>query len=233
MEVIRELLGRHLDPRIFEYGFASLRGLLPACFDEFPSGISILRQLDDGIVDGIDRGPTRAYLDHYRAINDELNGLVVRIADDLRRAGWSSEPVPATVDDPTLQENYRATLSVPVSHKMVATRAGLGWVGKTDLLVSTRFGTRIRLASILTTAPVIPGQPIDESRCGGCAACVDACPAQAANGDLWNVGRSRNDFFDAFACRRYCRRISDEKLGEAISLCGLCVRVCPRGRAHS
>jgi epoxyqueuosine reductase QueG len=233
MDAIRDLLARHLDPTIFEYGFADLRGLLPASLDAFPSGISILRKLDDGIVDGIDRGPTRAYLDHYNATNDELNGLVVRIAEDLRRAGWASEPVPATVDDPTLQERYRATLSVPVSHKMVATRSGLGWVGKTDLLVSVRFGTRIRLASVLTTAPVIHGHPIDESRCGACTSCVEACPAQAANGELWNVSRARNDFFDAFACRRYCRRISDEKLGEAISLCGVCVLVCPRGRSRS
>lgn len=224
------MMGRHLDPRRLEYGFADLRGLLPAPLDGFPSGVSILRRLDDGIVDGIGRGPTRAYLDHYQSINDELNGLVALIAEDLRRAGWSSEPVPATVDDLTLQERHRATLSVPVSHKMVATRAGLGWVGKTDLLVSSRFGTRIRLASILTTAPVIPAQPIDESRCGGCSACVDACPAHAANGQQWNVGRSRDEFFDAFACHRYCRRISDENLGEAISLCGMCVRICPRGR---
>jgi epoxyqueuosine reductase QueG len=40
------------------------------------------------------------------------------------------------------------------SHKMVATRAGLGWIGKTDLFVSNKYGPRVRLASIRIDAPV-------------------------------------------------------------------------------
>jgi epoxyqueuosine reductase QueG len=36
---------------------------------------------------------------------------------------------------------------------MAATRAGIGWIGKKDLLVSEKFGPRNRLASVLTNYP--------------------------------------------------------------------------------
>jgi len=232
MPNLLDLLAAHLPPPRYDFGVGDLRGLLPAPYDAFPLGIAILRQLDDDILAGIAAGPTPAYLDHYHAINRELADRSERLAQALREIGHDSLALPPTVDDPNLQAHYLANLAVPVSHKLVATRAGRGWIGKTDLLVSTKFGPRIRLASVLTYAPLPTDSPIDDSRCGRCDDCVAACPAQAANGLRWRAGLAREVFFDAFACRTYCRKISQETLGEAISLCGLCVRVCPVGSSH-
>jgi len=55
---IDTILASHLDAGRFEYGFADLRGLLGSEYSGFSDGISILRPLDDDIVDAITEGPT-------------------------------------------------------------------------------------------------------------------------------------------------------------------------------
>ena len=230
MESICRVLNSHLNGECYEYGFADLRGLVTGPYARYGYGISIVRHLDDGIIDGIEAGPTRDYFDHYHAINDELNRAVGCIEQDLVALGLEAEAVPSTVRDEMLDAKLRATLTYPLSHKMVATRAGLGWIGKTDLLITLRFGPRVRLASILTTAPLKAGVPIIEGECGECSVCVDQCPAHAATGQSWRAGDPRELFFDAFACKAQCRKISLELLNEQISICGKCVCVCPLGR---
>jgi epoxyqueuosine reductase len=65
------------------------------------------------------------------------------------------------------------------------------------------------------------------SRCGACRACVDACPAGAGRDVLWRAGVPSADLFDARACELQCARNEGERGG----LCGICVAVCPFGRA--
>lgn len=227
---VKTILEQHLPSSLYDYGFADLSGLLNYQFSDYRYGISLLRKLDDGIIDGITGGPTAAYLRHYHDINEELNVNVSRIAKELSDLGMKSFPVKATVDDSELDDEYRKTLEYKISHKMIATRSGLGWIGKTDLLVSKRFGPRVRLASVLTDCVLPPGNPVERSLCGTCRVCTTACPAQAATGQAWTVGTHRNVFFNPFKCMTYCRTIAKERLGEEISLCGKCVAVCPRGR---
>jgi len=235
MDRIHSIIRSHLDGSVYEYGFANLAGFLAPQFSEFTHGISILRKLDDAIIDAIADGPTREYFDLYHAIHNELNDHVGRIASELTDSGIPCRAIPATVEDNELDDEYRENLVYVFSHKLVATRAGLGWIGKTDLLVSKRFGPRARLASILSEYPLEQSrEAIDSSQCGNCSLCVDACPGQVATGKSWNVDTYRNEFFDPFKCRDYCRKISGEKLDEAISLCGKCIQVCPRGKTgHS
>jgi epoxyqueuosine reductase len=230
MQAIHQVLRSYLDSSDYEYGFAELSGLLKGRYAKYSYGISILRRLDATILDAIENGPTPAYAGHYESINHELDDVVGRIAAELSAQGIVCEGVPATYHDAELDEQYQATLTCPLSHKLVATRAGLGWIGRTDLLVSRRFGPRVRLASIVTTRPLRTEQPITESQCDSCRICVELCPAQAANGHAWYAGALREEFFDAFKCRDYCRRISLKRLGKCISLCGKCVSVCPLGR---
>ena len=77
---------------------------------------------------------------------------------------------------------------------MVATRAGLEWIGKTDLLITKKFGPRLRLTSILLKDRVIPeSKHIDISRCGTCNICVEICPAKQQtekSGILPSIGKS-------------------------------------------
>ncbi len=224
------VLNRHLDDVRYVYGFADLRGLLSGPYADYGYGVSIVRHLDNAIIDGIAEAPTRAYFDHYHAINRELNGLVEGMVAELRELGHDCKGVLATATDQELDADARAALRYPVSHKQVATRAGLGWIGKTDLLITERFGPRVRLSSILTKSPLETTQPIDASRCGSCSLCVTRCPAKAASGLSWDTSVPREAFFDPFACRAYCLKISAQALNEKISICGRCVNVCPYGK---
>lgn len=214
---------------LYEIGFASLRGLLEPQWSRYRSGISLARKLDDSIIDGISDGPTNAYYDHYHRVNVELHQKgeeIVKLLSDYDIEAVSVKP---TVKDHELDEDYRKTLRYSFSHKMIATRSGTGWIGKTDLLVTRKFGPRVRLASILMTAAVpVIAEPVNESLCGTCNICVESCPAKASTGKLWSTGIDRNEFFDPFRCRAYCRKISAEKIQKEISLCGICVSVCPR-----
>lgn len=151
----------------YEIGYASLSGLLKPEYAKYKYGISLARKLDDQIIDQISNGPTDLYYDLYCNINNELNLKTELISNLLKTYHIEAYPIKATVEDGELEDIYKKTLRYPFSHKLVATRSGIGWIGKTDLLVTSRFGPRVRLASILMTANISDsGVPIDESQCG-------------------------------------------------------------------
>ena len=155
-------------------------------FADFSFGISIARKLDDNIVDEIIDAPTPEYLHHYEEINHLTLAIAESIACDLNHEGIGAIAIKPTIltDNSELDEKY-PTLRYDISHKMVATRAGLGWIGKTDLFISKEFGARLRLISILMSTEVEPDcKPIDKSRCGTCSICVEICPVRAAKGQL-------------------------------------------------
>jgi len=227
-EKIAEIVG---NKDVYVYAFANLDGLLDKRYAEFNHAISIARKLDDAIVDAVHKGPTEKYLQEYRNANAELSTKVNDLSNMLFHENIKNAPIKPTYEDDELDENYFKTLRTEFSHKMAATRAGLGWIGKTDLLVTLKFGPRVRLATVLVDYQFqTTGIPIIASKCGACTECVDKCPAQAANGMLWNTGIDRNDFYDAFKCREKCRELSKINLNETISLCGICVSACPMGK---
>jgi epoxyqueuosine reductase QueG len=154
------------------------------------------------------------------------------IKNEFQKCGIDSIVIEPTISTSSLEfGKYRKTLTVEVSHKMVATRAGLGWIGKTDLLITKEFGPRLRLVSLLINQkPEGDYHPIDKSRCGKCTICVDKCPAKASNGLLWNINIHRDTFFDAHKCRNKCGELAKQKLNVDIRICGICVSVCPIAR---
>jgi hypothetical protein len=104
-------------------------------------------------------------------------------------------PVQATVHESELDAEYFTTLRHDFSHKMTATHAGLGWIGKTDLLVSQDFGPRVRLASLLVDYPLKDaGTPVTESRCGSCRICVTHVPARRPMHAMETRKLDRNEF---------------------------------------
>jgi len=69
----------------FVFGVADLRGLLIEEFKEYPFGISIAKKLDDHIVDGIENGPTQAYISHNEEVNSELQNIASNISCELNK----------------------------------------------------------------------------------------------------------------------------------------------------
>jgi epoxyqueuosine reductase QueG len=229
IKIIDDILKEHLLPaENYIFGFADLTGLLLNKFDGFNYGISIGCKLDYEIVDKVINGPTPEYYSHYRQINKDLSLLTKKISDDLNNNNIETLKINPTVSTSELDSVYFNTLRTDLSHKMVATRAGLGWIGKTDLFISREFGPRLRLVSILLKNPVIPKlKPVDVSRCGNCSICVDICPAEAANGKPWDITVDREEFYDPWKCRNQCAEFGRNILGLDVRICGICVAACP------
>lgn len=230
--IIDEIVRRHLIPAENHiYGFANLTGLLQNKFAGFDFGISIGRMLDSVIVDKIINGPTPEYYLHYKKANEDLASLTKRISVDLNKNGIETLNIDPTVSTSELDTVYFNTLRTDLSHKMVATRAGLGWIGKTDLFISKKFGPRLRLVSILLKSSVkSKSSPVNRSRCGNCNICIEICPAKAANGKLWDITVEREEFFDPFKCRNQCAEFGRSRLGLDARICGICVAACPVGQ---
>jgi epoxyqueuosine reductase QueG len=112
-----------------------------------------------------------------------------------------------------------------ISHKIAANLAGLGWIGKNCLLITPEYGPRVRLATVLTDAPLKTGKPIT-NRCEECSRCIEICPISAFTGVSFDPAEPRDVRFRAHKCKDYTDKRA-KRMGEGI--CGLCVHICPFG----
>ena len=199
-------------------GFADVEGLAA-----LPRAVVVAMRHSPEVLADAEDMPNPGYADEYAALNERLTELARKIAARLEAAGCEVRVNQATVDtiDPE-------TLAAPFSHKMAATRAGLGWIGKSALLVTRGLGAAVRMASVLTDAPLVVGGPIGESECGECVICVEACPAGAIRGESWRAGMARGELLDARRCHQF-RTEAAERNGVERPRCGVCLAVCPRG----
>jgi epoxyqueuosine reductase QueG len=202
-------------------GFADITRLPGEVTGGLPRAVSIGVALNQTIVGEISEGPTRPYYAEYQQVNDLLARLCERTVHILTEAGYRAEAVRATTEkfDPL-------TLSTQTQHKSIATRAGLGWIGKSALLITKKYGPALRFGSVLTNAEFETGEPVDSSHCGRCRECVDRCPAGAIIGHNWSVGDPREAMYDAFACRDMATTLSG-KQGIVSTICGICINACP------
>jgi epoxyqueuosine reductase QueG len=200
-------------------GFGDMSGLA-----HLPRAVVIAVRHSPEVFASAEEMPTYAYYQEYLSLNERLDEIAGSIAEVLRDAGYAAQVNPAT----QRQLDY-ATLAAPFPHKTAATRAGLGWIGKSGLLVTRELGPAVRLSSVLTAAPLVSGAPITESECGECTACEEACPGGAISGLEWRAGMAREEFFDAFACARAARARAQAR-GIEQTVCGICMLVCPKRR---
>lgn len=192
--------------------------------DGFTRAVSIAVRLPQAVCDEIDDRPTPAYAKAYAAANDLLDHIARQTAEALQRDGRRSLPIPAS------QVLDRETWTASISHKAVARMAGLGWQGKSLLLVTPQFGPRVRLSTILTDAPLVADGPV-KNRCGSCKVCHDACPAGAIKGvRTRDRYRNREEAVDLARCAELLTERFAKLPGIGSSICGVCVKVCPFGR---
>lgn len=89
----------------------------------------------------------------------------------------------------------------PLLHKTIAGLAGLGWIGKHNLLVTKKYGSAISISSVLTNAPLksMREKPLIPS-CGNCNICKEMCKPNAIKGETWECGVEREKIVDVFSC---------------------------------
>lgn len=187
----------------------------------FPIGISVAVPLPVNIVKSLKKLPTWEYYDAYCTLNNKLDDIICEGAEFLSKKGYTA--LAQTRDYVDLDREHWIS---PIPHKTVATRSGLGWIGKNCLLVTHEFGSAVRISSFLTDAPLLCDTPIDVSFCGECTLCVDACPAQALTGTLWKKKTKREQIIDVQKCYRKQKEIMFAGTGIDKDLCGKCFAVC-------
>lgn len=173
-------------------------------------GISLGVRLSDSILEEIEDSPTKLYYHHYRQVNFLLDRIALQLSLFIQKEGFQSIPIPASqVIDWTSQRGH-------LSHKAVAREAGLGWIGRNNLLVNPTHGARIRLVTILTDLPMRVDHPIEQD-CGECKACISVCPAGAI--------KETPEQFDHVVCYEKLKEFQRSRLvGQYI--CGVCVKAC-------
>lgn len=220
MEKIRPLL---IKEGASEVGFADLRETELQEKLGYPFGISIAVALNPLSLKGVERGPTKGYHREYERVNKMLDDLSLSGAKLLTDNGFRSKSFAATNEG--FVPNLKHTTYLP--HKTLSTLSGMGWIGKCALLVTEKYGSAIRLTSILTEYEIEGGVPIKSSNCSSCEECVRSCPGKAPNGKEWSMGKKREEFFDPDACRGSARKLALERTGIHETFCGICIAVCP------
>jgi len=173
-------------------------------------GISVGVRISDAIFEDLKDHPTPLYLHHYRQANFLLDRLAFRLTSLIHDMGGQALPIAASqiVDWDHQKAHF--------SHKGLAEAAGLGWLGRNNLIVHPEFGSRMRLVSIRSDLPLHIDTPLDRS-CGECRRCIIACPAGAI--------REESADFDHVACFEKLKEFRKRyQVGQYI--CGVCIKAC-------
>jgi epoxyqueuosine reductase len=192
----------------------------------YPRSVSIGVGLLDAIVDQLPQRnqpavSSRYWIHSYEEVNGRLDAIAQRLSNYLESQGYRALPVFAsiTVDEERLMGRF--------SHKLGAHLAGLGWIGKNCLLITPQRGPRVRWASVLTDASLLPSGSALLQACGFCNLCVEICPVQAFTGRAFLVDEAREARYDVFKCKEYLDLLAEN--GRERGVCGMCLYICPFG----
>jgi epoxyqueuosine reductase len=187
-------------------------------------GVALVGDIVDSIGNTSDYFATKNYWYHvYETINPRINDITLDVGRALMNAGHNALIIPSS------QTLDTGKLTGLFSHKMAASQSGLGWIGKSCLLITPDRGPRVRWGTILTDAPLQAGAPLGGPGCGSCRKCVEICPVGAFTGKDWKASEGRETRMDARKCFDYLRLTRKEQTG--VEACGMCVYICPFGAA--
>lgn len=129
---------------------------------------------------------------------------------------------------PPIAQTSEETLVAPLSFKYAAVHSHLGWIGKNGVLITEKYGPRVRLSALLINFYFPVTLPILESNCPDkCIECINACPHKALKGKQWNINTKRSEIIDYQLCNQK-RRLYIKSHNRKHS-CGFCMVSCPYG----
>jgi epoxyqueuosine reductase QueG len=111
------------------------------------------------------------------ALYEDLYRIAYRVGRYLEQNGYRAAIVPPY--SPVEMNLETKGFLGEVSLRHVAKAAGLGTLGKNNLLITKELGPRIRLCAVVTTVQLEPDKPTKEDFCSGCESCISSCPVDA------------------------------------------------------
>lgn len=136
------------------------------------------------------------------------------LAEFIRELGYKAMPL-----------GNEMALSIPM-----AVDAGLGELGRNGLLITEKFGPRVRICKVITSLPLAPDKPVDlgvQAFCEKCSRCADTCPGKAVKhaertDKPWNISNNEGVLkwpVDSVKCLDWWAKNG--------TWCAACIRVCP------
>ena len=182
--------------------------------DKVDKAVCLGIRLSAGILSELEQAPTRLYFHHYRTLNALLDQTAIKVANFIQSKGFRVIPIPAS----QIVDWQKQTAHL--SHKKIARLAGLGWIGRNNLLVNKKLGSQFRLVSILTDMPLVTDKPKNQD-CGKCKLCIEICPIGAI--------KENPEDFEHIKCFEKLKEFQKQRLVDQF-ICGVCVKICKGGK---
>lgn len=185
--------------------------------DGFSAAVCIAVALSRTVIGEIESEPTYTYFHHYRTVNALLDHIALRVGLLLGERGIPYLPVAASQSVPGKENGFSGRFS----HKKAAVLSGMGQVGKSNLFLHKKYGSAVRLVTVLFSPPdELPeeiGNTERKNLCGDCTICKEICPSGAIGSDA--------EHFNPQRCSDYMKQ-AFQHIGRG-AVCGLCIRYCP------
>ncbi len=202
-------------------GFADTSRLGLKMTHQYPFGICFAIRHDDAVVNQLPSD--EPWRQMSSSLTNKAGHIYLAVERLLESWGYHHRRITSGIREEDLPDPGEE-----LPQKTLATLSGLGWIGRSTLLVSPSFGPRMRLGTLLTDMPLTTDTPVVQSQCEDCRACVDACPVDAIKGNPWSQTTPRSELLDVSTCFEY---LWSEKaaLGRRRT-CGVCLKICPVGK---
>ncbi len=152
--------------------------------------------------------PSLIYKHHYKTVNWILDQTACNLVHFIEKKKKRALAIPASqIVDWGHRKGH-------IPHITLAQEAGLGYIGRSGLLIHPIFGAQVRYVSVLTDLGFDPDEKI-EMTCGECRKCIEVCPAGA-------IGENGVDIIRCFEKLKEFAKIR----GIGQHICGVCVKVC-------
>jgi len=151
-----------------------------------------------------------------------LDKIALLLKSNIEGRGYRANIIPP---DERVKEEGPLYWRGAISHKAVAKTAGLGWIGKSMLLVTPKFGPRVCLVTVLTDMALTPNKP-SKNMCSDCKECVKACPVNALIETKFDDHPKKlGEAFDVAKCGPWIDKTWDDG-----KICYACMLACPWGK---
>ena len=192
-------------------GFADVNGLASE-FVDLPNAISIVLKITKETIQLVKDESYGEYWASFHKQIDKLTEISLKGEAYIKNLGYNAFGLTMTRNECDMKK----LLSI-LPYKTMATKSGLGWIGRSALFVTPEYGSAVALGGILTDMPLDFGTPITDSECDECTNCQEACPVDAINPQKWNDRLSRKDIIDIETCSEYI--IDQYKAGLGCTKC--------------
>ena len=167
-------------------GIANVPDLMPC--NPWRSPTNILSEAKSVIVivlkhsdAALDCNNLRLSINDTLAMYHELSRIGYRLSRSLENKGFQAVAVPP-FNPIEISEETRGLVG-DFSLRHAAVSAGLGYIGRNNLLITPEFGPRVRLAAVITDADLESSFRSIKLNCGTCAVCIEKCPAKAISSE--------------------------------------------------